>query len=390
MANGLRAGRSRGGTQISLAICAALACILIFLGRVQPTLFDRVRSYASDRAAPVLEAVHAPLRATGAWLGSLADVFHVYDVNLRLKDENARLRKWQNLALSLEQRLKRYQLLLNAVPDPEICSVTGHVIGRASKPFLNTMIVDAGRRQHIKPGEAVVDDRGMLGRIFVAGDHTSWVILLTDLNSRIPVSIQPGNVQAMLTGDNSGAPLLVVSAQGVRLKSGRQVVTSGDGALLPAGLNVGKVFWDGTDFRAALFADAGRSDDVRVLDLRLKAETAPVPRAGDLPVTAAGLPPLTPAPPKTATSSPPKPAAPAAAQPQVTAAAQPQVTAADALSPRPQEPGVHECDTKCLNRRQLERQPLDLHIRRLGQTPASQLPPQQQTPPDQTAPEDDQ
>jgi rod shape-determining protein MreC len=276
------------------------------------------------------------------------------------------------------------------VPDPEIGSVTGHVIGRASKPFLNTMIVDAGRRQHIKPGEAVVDDRGMLGRIFVAGDHTSWVILLTDLNSRIPVSIQPGNVQAMLTGDNSGAPLLVVSAQGVRLKSGRQVVTSGDGALLPAGLNVGKVFWDGTDFRAALFADAGRSDDVRVLDLRLKAETAPVPRAGDLPVTAAGLPPLTPAPAKTATPSPPKPAAPAATQPQVAAAAQPQVTAADALSPRSQQPGVHECDTKCLNRRQLERQPLDLHIRRLGQTPASQLPPQQQTPPDQTAPEDDQ
>src|SRR5207237_2833734 len=170
------------------------ACILIFLGRVQPTLFDHARSYASDRAAPVLEAVRAPLRATGAWLGSLADIFHVYDVNLKLKDENARLRKWQNLALSLEQRLKRYQLLLNAVPDPEIGSVTAHVIGRASKPFLNTMIVDAGRRQQIKPGEAVVDDRGMIGRIFVARDHTSCVILLTDLNRRIPLSTQPGNV----------------------------------------------------------------------------------------------------------------------------------------------------------------------------------------------------
>ena len=48
------------------------------------------------------------------------------------------------------------------------------------------MILDAGRRQHVKPGEAVVDDRGMIGRIFLAGDHTSWVILLTDLTAAFP------------------------------------------------------------------------------------------------------------------------------------------------------------------------------------------------------------
>ena len=92
MANGgLRAGRSRGGAQISLAVCAALACVLIFLGRVQPTLFDRARSYASDRTAPVLEAVRTPFRAAGAWAGSLADVFRVYQVNLKLKDARVHL-----------------------------------------------------------------------------------------------------------------------------------------------------------------------------------------------------------------------------------------------------------------------------------------------------------
>jgi rod shape-determining protein MreC len=380
MANGgLRAGRPRAAAQISLAVCAALAFILIFLGRVQPTLFDRARSYASDRAAPVLEAVRAPLRGAGAWFGSLADLFHVYDVNLKLKQENARLRKWENTALSLEQRLKRYQLLLNAVPDPEIGSVTAHVIGRASRPFLNTMIVDAGRSQHIKPGEAVVDDRGMIGRIFVAGDHTSWVILLTDLNSRIPVSIQPGNVQAMLTGDNSGAPLLVVSAQGVRLRSGQQVVTSGDGALLPAGLSVGRVFWDGTDFRAGLFADAGRSDDVRVLDLQLTAEKPPAPTAKDLPVSAAGLPPLTPAAPKPATQQQPQPQAQSQQKPQT------QVTAA---AVQPPSRRAKECDADCLMKKELRGVALDPHIRRLGRTPISQQPAQPPPSDDQTSPDD--
>jgi rod shape-determining protein MreC len=379
MVNGiLRAGRSRSGAQISLAVCAALACVLIFLGRVQPTLFDRARAYASDRVAPVLEAIRTPLHGAEQWAGSLADVFHVYQVNLKLKDENTRLRKWQNLALSLQQRLKRYQLLLNAVPDPEIGSVTAHVIGRASRPFLNTMIVDAGRRQHIKPGEAVVDDRGLIGRIFVAGDHTSWVILLTDLNSRIPVSIQPGNVQAMLTGDNSGAPILVVSAQGVRLHNGQQVVTSGDGELLPAGLAVGKVYWDGSDFRAALFADAGRSDDVRVLDLQLTAEKPPTPTVRDLPVTAAGLPPLK----QTAPVKPP----PAPPQPE----AQPQVaTAVPASGSPPQIRRIKECDADCLMKQELRRDTLDPHIRRLGQKPLSQPQPQPPSPPqDQSSPDD--
>ncbi len=70
------------------------------------------------------------------------------------------------------------------------------------------MILDAGKAQGVKPGEAVVDARGMIGRIYLAGQHTSWVILLTDLNSRIPVTIAPGNIQAIMTGDNTIAPSL--------------------------------------------------------------------------------------------------------------------------------------------------------------------------------------
>jgi rod shape-determining protein MreC len=335
MANGsLRLARSRSNAPIPLAVCAVLALIVVFVGRVQPNLFDRARAFASDRAAPVLEAVRVPLHDAGEWIGSAGDVFHVYEDNLRLKEQNARLRQWQSAALALAQRLKRYQLLLNAVPDPELGSVTSHVIGRANRPFLNSMILDAGRRQHIKPGEAVVDERGMIGRIFLAGDHTSWVILLTDLNSRIPVSIEPGNIQVIMAGDNSGAPILDVSAQGVHLRPGQQIVTSGDGALLPAGLSIGRVFWDGSEFRAALYADAGHSDDVRVLDLKLPAEQPPAVSGDDLPVAAAGLPPLAPPPPKvtqpptqeppmgpvTGTATPPAKAAPTAA-PRTTAAA---------------------------------------------------------------------
>ena len=70
--------------------------------------------------------------------GSLADLFDVYQDNLRLKEQNARLRQWQTTALALQQRLNRYQLLLHAVPDPAVGSVTAHVIGRAQPSLSRT------------------------------------------------------------------------------------------------------------------------------------------------------------------------------------------------------------------------------------------------------------
>jgi rod shape-determining protein MreC len=303
MANGTwKIARGRNGGQFSLAVFVVFALILVLLGRAQPALFNRARAYFSDWTSPLLETARVPVNTVNMWVGSVESAFTVYQDNIRLKQENAELRQWQNAALVLEQRLKRYQLLLNAVPDPELTSVTAHVIGRDNRPFIDTIILNAGKNLHVKPGEAVVDERGMIGRIFLAGDHTSWVILLTDLNSHIPVTVEPGNIQAMLSGDNTAAPVLEASAQGAQLKEGQQIVTSGDGGLLPRGLPVGMVYRDGQAFRAALLADAATSDEVRVLDLKLPPEQPPAPSPNDLPIAAAGLAPVPPPPPKPAST----------------------------------------------------------------------------------------
>src|SRR5882724_5137877 len=204
MANGtFKIARNRGGVQLPIALLAALSIALILIGKAQVTLFDETRATITDWAAPALRLARAPLVGVDRWMGSIGEIFSVYRENLRLKDENARLRQWRNAAIVLDNRVKRYQLLLRAVPDPMLSSVMARVIGRSNQPFLQTMILDAGKAQGIKPGQAVIDARGMIGRIFLAGHHTSWVILLTDLNSRIPVRIEPGNALAIMAGDNS-------------------------------------------------------------------------------------------------------------------------------------------------------------------------------------------
>jgi rod shape-determining protein MreC len=288
--------RARGYAQLPLGIVVVLAIILVLLGKAQSPLFDRARAHVADWMAPALEAVRSPLAQADRWAGSVGEIFTVYEQNLKLKEENARLRQWRNAAIVLEERLRRYQLLLHAVPDPELSSVLAQVIGRSSRPFQQTMIIDAGRANGVKPGQAVVDSRGMIGRIFIAGQRTSWVILLTDLNSRVPVTIEPGNIQAIMAGDNSSQPFIEVVSQNAHLKPGDQVASSGDGSLLPPGIPVGTITQHGVNFRVSLLADSASSQDVNVLDYKQPIENMPTPQPSDLPATAAGLKPAAPAP----------------------------------------------------------------------------------------------
>ena len=315
MANAWKIAR-KSNAQLPLLIVIALAVVLVLLGKAQNGLFDQARAHATDLMAPLLEKVRAPIAGFDRWIGSIGEIFSVYEQNLKLKDENARLRQWRNVAIVLQGRVGRYQALLHAVPDPQMNRVLARVIGRASRPFLQTMILDAGRGHKVLPGQAVMDARGMIGRVYLTGQRTSWVILLTDLNSRIPVTIAPRNVQAMMTGDNTANPILNLMSHTVTLHAGDQVTSSGDGGLLPAGLPVGTVLPDGAGgWRVALLADAASSQDVEILNFSKPPEAPPA--TAQLPAEAAGLKPQAPPPPQAAAAAPvaapakPKPVTPA-------------------------------------------------------------------------------
>jgi rod shape-determining protein MreC len=318
MANAWKIAR-KSNAQLPLVIVIALAVVLVLLGKAQSGLLDKARAHVGDLMAPALEKVRAPVAGIDRWVGSVSQIFSVYSENLRLKDENARLRQWRNVAVVLQGRVGRYQALLHAVPDPKMDAVLARVIGRANRPFLETMILDAGRENHVLPGQAVMDARGMIGRVYITGQHTSWVILLTDLNSRIPVTVATSsggteNIQAIMAGDNSQAPTLEMVSRTVTLHAGDQVTSSGDGGLLPAGLPVGTVVGDGQGgFRVALLADAGASQDVEILNFSKPPEN--LPASAQLPAEAAGLKPAAPPPPAAPVTAIGPPAPVAAAKP---------------------------------------------------------------------------
>jgi rod shape-determining protein MreC len=137
-----------------------------------------------------------------------------------------------------------------------------------------------GARDGIRDGWATMDGIGLVGRISGVGNQTARVILLTDSNSRIPVTVQPSGQKAILSGDNSAAPPLEFLEDADQVRPGDRVVTSGDGAVFPAGLLVGQVAM-GNDrrLRVVLSADYQRLEFLRVLRSH---ELTPITDAGAL------------------------------------------------------------------------------------------------------------
>ena len=97
------------------------------------------------------------------------------------------------------------------------------------------MILNAGSAQRAAKGQAVVNERGLLGRIYVTGENTSWVILLTDLNSRVPVVIEPSHRRAILIGDNTPAPQLELDVGDGPVRAGRSRAFDGRRRIAAAG-----------------------------------------------------------------------------------------------------------------------------------------------------------
>jgi len=252
--------------RISLIFMLTLAAALLLLGRAETYVFDRARQVVTDLAAPLLEVASRPVAATRRLIERTDEYAYVFDENERLRAENARLLAWKEEALKLQAKVARYEALLNVQVDPSIEYVSGRVVSDSGGPFIDTVLVNVGREQGVRSGLAVIDSDGLVGRIVATGPKASRVLLLTDLNSRIPVVVEPAQYKAILAGDNTEWPTLEYLATQSAVSAGDRVVTSGDGGLIPAGIPVGLVIQtsDG-ELRVQTFSDRGRLDFVRVL-----------------------------------------------------------------------------------------------------------------------------
>jgi len=225
----------------SMFAMVVVACLFLLLDRAEATVFERAREAATDAVTPVLEVFSGPVSAVREFLAGIQGYLAVHEENARLREENARLLAWQAAAQQLQRTVDRYNALLNVAVDPSLEYATGRVVGDDGGPFRRTKIVNVGRHNGVERGQAAVDEHGLIGRVVGVGNDASRVLLVTDLNSRVPVYVEPGRRRAILAGDNSDLLRLNYLEDDEGIEPGARVVTTGEGGLIPPGLPVGVV-----------------------------------------------------------------------------------------------------------------------------------------------------
>lgn len=243
---------------------------LMLLGKIDAVLVERARTVVTDTVAPILDVVSKPVASASQFARQVEALWGMYEDNETLRQDNARLIQWQAVARQLEAENKTLRELLKFVPDSDVSYITGRVIADTGGAFAHSLLLNAGARDGIAKGQAVVTGDGLVGRIAGVGSRSSRILLISDLNSRIPVIVEPGRVRAVLAGDNSDTPRLILLPPGSVLSPGDMVVTSGHGGAFPVGLAVGVVSTVSENGASVQpFVERDRLELVRVIDFGL-------------------------------------------------------------------------------------------------------------------------
>ena len=252
--------------RIAVGGLVVLLLALFLLWRIDSPRIERFRTALVDAVVPSMDWALVPVTKVVGMVEDFQSYTRIYEQNQELRRELQQMKAWKEAALQLEQQNARLMDLNQVRMDPKLTFVSGQVLADAGSPFRQSVLLNVGARDGIRDGWATMDGIGLVGRISGVGQRTSRVILLTDSNSRIPVTVQPSGQKALLSGDNSPAPPLEFLENPDLVRPGDQVITSGDGGVFPAGLLVGAVA-QGTDrrLRVRLSADYERLVFLRVL-----------------------------------------------------------------------------------------------------------------------------
>ena len=168
----------------------------------------------------------------------IRDHYNVYSDYLEVKKELNTLKseKYETKFLKAEnERLKKTidEYIYNS--DELIAKV---LIDKKS-PFLKSIIVNKGSKDNVKLGMAVLDESYLVGKIVEVNYFTARALLISDLNSKIPVGIEPGNIQSILSGTGKQNGKIEYLETEVEIDDKSIVYTSGSGGIFKSGIPIG-------------------------------------------------------------------------------------------------------------------------------------------------------
>ena len=241
--------------RFSLFFLVLFSIILIFVEKIDTKPLNYTRSFIKDGIYRVSQLASYPGKSFKNSINFIEQHINLNKEYKVLKKENEILKSKivQDEFLNLENSQ------LKKLIDEQVASqsnlVSSRVIIDKQSPYLNSFIINSGSNKNIKNGMTVLDGKYFIGRTVDVNFFSSRVLLVSDLNSRIPAIIEPGGIHAILYGHGSSNATLEYLPENHKIKKDDKVYTSGKEGVFAPGVPIGTVLINDAQVEVLLFSD---------------------------------------------------------------------------------------------------------------------------------------
>ena len=250
--------------RFSLFVLIVISIILIFIDTIETKPLNYLRFIVKDTIYRGSVIISAPSRGFKNVVNAAQDHINLFSEYNRLKEENAQLKDQVYDPNFLIFENKQLRKLLDEQIASSINLVSSRVMLDKKSPYLNSFVISGGSNRKIKKGMAVLDGKNFIGRIVDVNFFSSRILLVSDLNSKIPVVVEPTGYHAILSGTGKAKPILKFLPENHTVQSGNKVYTSGKEGIFSPGIPIGEVSMDNEKILVSLFSDLSQITFVNI------------------------------------------------------------------------------------------------------------------------------
>jgi len=239
----IRSAFLKKGTQqrFSLFALIVISILLIFLETMESKPLGKIRSFINDVVYRSATIADYPSKVFSGSYNLIEKHFSLYENYSEVIKENKELKNNKSKSEFLELENSQLRKLISEQVESESNLVSARVMLDVQSPYVNSFIINIGANKKIKKGMAVLDGKNFIGRIVDVNFFSSRILLITDLNSKIPIISEPSGNHAILSGHGNSNPALEYLSKDHKIQNGDKIYTSGKGGIFSPGIPIGEV-----------------------------------------------------------------------------------------------------------------------------------------------------
>ena len=250
--------------KFSLFALVVLSIVLISIETIEAKPFNYFRSFIKDTIYRGSLVVSAPFKVFDNFTDYIDKHLNLYNNYDELKKENNKLKNNISESDFLEFENAQLRKLIEEQASSFSDLLSARVMIDKQSPYLNSFIINIGSNKNIKNGMAVLDGKNFVGRIVDVNFFSSRVLLVSDLNSKIPVIVEPSGHHAILSGRGTNKPILEYLPENYTIQDGDKVYTSGKEGIFSPGIPIGEIIIEKDVVKTSLFSDLSQITFVNI------------------------------------------------------------------------------------------------------------------------------